>query len=755
MMRVESWFDRYKIPEKNLQAVEKKNGNVLKVLFIVALVFGIVMLLFLTGFTIAVRKQSFFIFLYYAFYVVVGSLGLISIHFKLPSKVLSFYAFICLEVILFSLLLATSMINSLIAFIGICFAFIMFLEINPFFFSGFFIQAFCIFLFSQKIELIARNNTQSSILMVNMGLLFGTLIYLVFWKRRHVVEDMKRNDILSTQQEKTDGLLRNILPENVIKQIRETGRSCAEEYSDVSVLHTDIVNFTKTTSDMDPEVVINELNEIFTAFDYITGRYGCMRIKTIGDAYVAVCGLPEPSDNHAEKMISCAQDFISYLNARNQTSKIKWAIRIGISSGKVIAGVIGIRKYVYDILGDTVDGAVKTEEKGESMSIAISEETYNLVKDKVKISNKDGSYFVAEERKVSVPAIKESELKKGDMLLYSFINLPEFIKLDESKGIKDFVVKNFMTLIDRLIIWAEQSNTTHAALVYDFTKDKNTGKEVAIVAEATLPNCRTRNGAYADGMKVIVHRLPDGIDGEPVLEFLPPLGDGETGYAMTKAVMAGLICLFRTRVAKDDPKLLKIMALLKLISYPISNYIEKLLQSKSKKTSEPFFCSQLATYCYNMAAYKTSNPAYKIETPADNALGNSILDFLIENKLFDLEEAPLPKNDLLTALPSMELANPHIAFAIADIIGEEELKNTLLASNDNNLYLQCLNLADDYSKIVPSIKRMLKNLLLLCGESLEELEDNFAEKLIKFKASFVMPSDLENVLETIGEVTDA
>ena len=88
-MRVESWFDRYKIPEKNLQAVEKKNGNVLKVLFIVALVFGIVMLLFLTGFAIAVRKQSFFIFLYYAFYVVVGSLGLISIHFKLPSKVLS------------------------------------------------------------------------------------------------------------------------------------------------------------------------------------------------------------------------------------------------------------------------------------------------------------------------------------------------------------------------------------------------------------------------------------------------------------------------------------------------------------------------------------------------------------------------------------------------------------------------------------------------------------------------------------------
>ena len=753
-MKTDWNIKKYKIPEKNIPAVEKKNIYVLRILFIIALVFGLVMLLAMVGFAIIARKQSAFVYCYYIFYVLIGCLGLFSVHFKAPSRILVVYALICLEVILFSLLFATSMINSLIVFIGVCFTFIMFLEIEPLFFSVFLLQAFCVFLFSQKIELIARNNTQSNILIVNMGLLFATLIYLVFWKRRHVVEDMKRKDMLDTQQKKTDELLKNILPENVIKQIRETGTSCAEEYSDVSVLHTDIVNFTKTTSDLDPEFVINELNEIFTAFDEITSRYGCMRIKTIGDAYVAVCGLPEPSENHAEKMISCAQEFISYMNTRNKTSKIKWAIRIGISSGNVIAGVIGIRKYVYDILGDTVDGAVKTEEKGESMSVAISEETYKLVKDKVKITNKDGCYFIAEEKKLSMPVLKESELKKGDMLLYSFINPPEFKKFDKSKGIKDFVVSNFMTLIDKLIIWAEQSNTTHAALVYDFTE--NDGQEVAVVAEATLPNCQKRNGACVKEMKVIAHRLPDGVNGEPVLEFLPPIDkDNPTGYAMTKAVMAGLICLFRTRVVKDDPKLMKIMALLKLISYPISNYIEDLLQSKTKKTSEPFFCSQLATYCYNMAAYKTKNPAYKIETPADNALGNTILDFLIENKLFDLEEASVPENDLLGALPAMELASPHIAFAIADILGEEEIKKAFLAENDSNLYLQCLNVADDYSKMVPSIKRMLKNILLLSGEALADLEDNFAEKLIKFKASFVMPSDLENVLETIGEVTNA
>ena len=754
-MEKDSWFNRYKIPEKDLPVVEKKNISALRILFIIALVFGILMVLVISGFSILLKKQTIFVFLYYVFYVLVGSLGLLFIRARLSSKLSLVFAFICLEVILFSLLLATSLINTLLAFIGVCFAFVMFLEINPFYFSAFFLQSFCVILVSQKIEIIARNNTQSGIVIVNMGLLFASLIYLVFWKRRHVVEEMKRNDILSTQQKKTDELLRNILPENVIKQIRETGTSCAEEYSDVSVLHTDIVNFTKTTSELDPEFVINELNEIFTAFDAITVRYGCMRIKTIGDAYVAVCGLPEPSENHAEKIINCSQDFISFLNERNKTSKIKWAIRIGISSGKVIAGVIGIRKFVYDILGDTVDGAITTEEKGASMMVAISKETYNLVKDKIKIQKKDGCYYVAEERKMNEKLLKESELKKGDMLLYSCINKPSFYKFDEKKGIKDFITSNFMTLIDRLIIWAEQSNTTHAALVYDFTKDSNTGRDIAVVAEATVPNCRTRNQAYVDGMKVTVHRLPDGIDGEPVLEFLPVLDGKTTGYAMAKAVMAGLICLFRTRVAKDDPKLLKVMALLKLISYPISSYIENLIQSKTGKTSEPFFCSQLATYCYNMTAYKTNNPAYKIETPADNALGNTILDFLIENKLFDLEESPLLENDLHNALSAMELASPHIALAIADIIEEEEFKSTLLSENANNLYLQCLNEASDYSKIVPSIKRLLKNILLLSGESLAELEDNFAEKLIKFKASFVMPSDLENVLETIGVVTNA
>lgn len=754
-MTIDSWLNQYKIPENNIPVIEKKNSSVLKILFIISLVFGLLLFLLMTIVSITIKRQPFFIFLYYVFYILVGSFGLAFIHFKLPSKILTVFAFICLEVILFSLLLATSMINCLIAFIGVCFAFIMFLEINPFYFSAFFVQAFLVFLFSQKIEIIAQNNTQSSLVIVNMGLLFATLVYLVFWKRRHVVEDIKRNEILSNQQKKTDDLLRNILPDNIIKQIRETGSSCAEEYSDVSVLHTDIVNFTKTTSDMDPEFVINELNEIFTAFDEITKRYGCMRIKTIGDAYVAVCGLPEPSENHAEKMINCAQDFIAFLNERNKTSKIKWAIRIGISSGNVIAGVIGIRKFVYDILGDSVNEALATEEKGQSMSVTISEDTYNLVKDKIKIEKKDGSYYIAEEKKVSEVILKETELKKGDLLLYSFINQPDFSKFDESKGIKDFIVTNFMTLIDRLIIWAEQSNTTHAALVYDFTKEEETGRDVAVVAEATLPCCQTRHPAYARNMKATVHRLPDGIDGEPVLEFLPPLEKNATGYAMTKAVMAGLICLFRTRVAKDDPKLLKVMALLKLISYPISNYIENLLKAKTGKTSEPFFCSQLAAYCYNMAAYKTHNPAYKIETPADNALGNSILDFLIENKLFDLEEAPVLENDLQNALPAMELESPHIALAIADILDEEEVKQNLLAENDNNLYLQCLNEADDYSKIVPAIKRMLKNILLLCGESLAELEDNFTEKLIKFKASFVMPSDLENVLEIIGEVADA
>ena len=106
-----------------------------------------------------------------------------------------------------------------------------------------------------------------------------------------------------------------------------------------------------------------------------------MRIKTVGDAYLAVCGLPEKNEKHAEQLILCAREYLDFLNKRNEKFQIKWKIRIGIDSGNAIAGIIGLKKYVYDIFGSTVDSAVKIELSCQPMRIAVSENTYGLIKD--------------------------------------------------------------------------------------------------------------------------------------------------------------------------------------------------------------------------------------------------------------------------------------------------------------------------------------------------------------------------------------
>jgi class 3 adenylate cyclase len=204
----------------------------------------------------------------------------------------------------------------------------------------------------------------------------------VFWKRKHVVDEFRHETELLTEEKKEALVLKNILPEKVIQEIKEKGSSSAETYPSVTVLHSDIVNFTKTTASFDPEFVISELNEIFTAFDEIAEKHNCMRVKTIGDAYVAVCGLPEQNSLHAENMVQCAEEYISYLEKKNKTAAVQWNVRVGLASGPVVAGVVGVRKYVYDIFGATVDKALRMEESCEAMCVMLSKETYALVKDK-------------------------------------------------------------------------------------------------------------------------------------------------------------------------------------------------------------------------------------------------------------------------------------------------------------------------------------------------------------------------------------
>jgi class 3 adenylate cyclase len=183
------------------------------------------------------------------------------------------------------------------------------------------------------------------------------------------------------QKQKSDELLLNILPAEVAEELKLNGKSAAHRYDEVSVLFTDFVNFTRISEQLGVEDLLNELNIHFTAFDKIIEKYGLEKIKTIGDAYLAVCGLPQADEKHAQNTVRAALEILDFVKKRKKETPYGLDIRIGINSGAVIAGIIGVKKFAYDIWGDTVNTAARMEQKSEPGKINISENTFKLVKD--------------------------------------------------------------------------------------------------------------------------------------------------------------------------------------------------------------------------------------------------------------------------------------------------------------------------------------------------------------------------------------
>ncbi|MCK5719347.1 MAG: response regulator [Thiomargarita sp.] len=198
----------------------------------------------------------------------------------------------------------------------------------------------------------------------------------------------KLNEELSVEKKKSDDLLLNILPSRIAYNLKENGKTEPETFDNVTVCFSDFIGFTELSSQLEPRILIKELNNIFTNFDNIIDSYQCERIKTIGDAYLCVCGMPDEHPKHAESVVQAAIEFIDYLKHRNQHSEIQWCTRIGIHTGKVIGGVVGIKKYIYDVFGDTINTAARMESCSESMKINISEVTYQIVKDKFEIEQR-------------------------------------------------------------------------------------------------------------------------------------------------------------------------------------------------------------------------------------------------------------------------------------------------------------------------------------------------------------------------------
>ena len=208
------------------------------------------------------------------------------------------------------------------------------------------------------------------------------LLVAIFFVLRNYRNQKKTNVLLSREKKRSEDLLLNILPSEVADELKDKGTAEARYFDHVTVMFTDFVNFTAASEQMNPQQLIDELHTCFKAFDEITGKYNIEKIKTIGDAYLAVCGLPVADPMHAQRVVQAALDINEFMQQRRvQLGDKTFEVRIGIHSGSVVAGIVGVIKFAYDIWGDAVNIAARMEQSGEAGRVNISQDTYELVKD--------------------------------------------------------------------------------------------------------------------------------------------------------------------------------------------------------------------------------------------------------------------------------------------------------------------------------------------------------------------------------------
>ena len=175
---------------------------------------------------------------------------------------------------------------------------------------------------------------------------------------------------IEREKERVEKLLLSIMPRNVYEEYKTFGLVSPQRYNPVTVLAADFVDFDETSERLGPSIVVSEMNDIYASFDRIGEQFNCERIKTVGDAYVSICGMPEPMENHAGAVASSAVRFLRYLGRRNETHDHSWRCRIGIASGSVIGSVVGQQRYVYDVFGPAVNLAQSVRAHAAPMAIA-------------------------------------------------------------------------------------------------------------------------------------------------------------------------------------------------------------------------------------------------------------------------------------------------------------------------------------------------------------------------------------------------
>ncbi|MFN8287176.1 MAG: adenylate/guanylate cyclase domain-containing protein [Chitinophagales bacterium] len=231
----------------------------------------------------------------------------------------------------------------------------------------------------------AKNNLYILIAAISLSML--TIVVILFFSRQKTLRELaEKNRVIQEEKKRSDELLLNILPEEIMHELKARGKTQARNFSNATVLFADIKEFTKISERLSPDELIEALDAYFERFDNVIEKYGIEKIKTIGDAYVCAGGVPSKNEVGADAMVKAALEFMQEIEKlrveRTKKGLQTFEFRLGMHTGQLIAGVIGIRKFAYDIWGDTVNMAARMQQESEAGKINISGATYELVKDK-------------------------------------------------------------------------------------------------------------------------------------------------------------------------------------------------------------------------------------------------------------------------------------------------------------------------------------------------------------------------------------
>jgi class 3 adenylate cyclase len=206
---------------------------------------------------------------------------------------------------------------------------------------------------------------------------------LAYRQERAARGEFLANHLLEAERARAERLLLNVLPASVAARLKERPGGIADDFEEVGILFADIVDFTPLAASLPAADVVRLLNDVFTAFDALADRFGLEKIKTIGDAYMAAAGLPEPREDHAAALAEMALAMRETVAAfRRADNGLPLEIRVGINTGPVVAGVIGTRKFIYDLWGDTVNVASRLESHGRPGAIQCTEAAYRLLRER-------------------------------------------------------------------------------------------------------------------------------------------------------------------------------------------------------------------------------------------------------------------------------------------------------------------------------------------------------------------------------------